>query len=311
MPAGSAADVLPRSLVACVAAIIEVDPDTLPPPFARADGISTGSGAADAEADLWRQLGEALATRGIGVVPVMDPAGFSWGGWWIARLIGPGSQPGGVPAGAYVVMSGTPSDVVFDPAGVSTAVSSTGERGGVVAQGWVLTRPMLDLIPTRSDPQRTAGVVEQLFRAGGPAGTPEELASAEVTVAGIVGDRYAVGQGHFSVGGRGGEAVTLIQAESLEFLTREHEITLPPGAHRRNVVTRGIDVHSVLGQRFWVGEVECYGQRVAEPCAWLQTLTPPGTLRGLVHRGGIRADVLTPGTVHLGDTVCKSFDLTS
>jgi hypothetical protein len=275
LPSGTAAPVSTRSLVACLAAVLEVDPGTLPCP---PDG------------DPWPALGEALATHGLGVVPVRDPAGFSWGGWWVARL----ADGSGAPADRYVVLAGTPSDVVFAPAGTGAA------PGAPVAEGWVPTRPALDL---PGDPQRVAGVVEALFRAAGPGRPPEALAVAEVGLPGITGDRYAAGAGHFSSGGRGGEALTLIEAESLDLLAEDHGIRLPDGAHRRNVVTRGIDLHGLLGQRFRVGDVECYAQRVAEPCAWLQTMTPPGTLRGLVHRGGIRADVVGPGTVAPGGEV--------
>jgi MOSC domain-containing protein YiiM len=69
------------------------------------------------------------------------------------------------------------------------------------------------------------------------------------------------------------------------------------------VVTRGIDLNALVGRHFRIGTVPCYGQRLAEPCSWQQKLTPPGTLRGLVHRGGLRADVLADGTIGLGDRV--------
>jgi hypothetical protein len=274
LPSGSA-PLATRSLVACVAAILEEDPHSLPCPV---DG------------DPWPQLAEALATRTLGVVPVRNPAAFGWGGWWIARL----ATTDGTPAEQYVVMAGTPSDVVFAPAGTGATA------GAPVAEGWVPARPALAL---PRDPERVAGIVEGLFRCGGSAGLSEALDVAEVTGAGIVGDRYAAGIGHFSAGGRGGEALTLVEAESLELLERDHGILLPDGAHRRNVVTRGIDLHGLLGRRFRIGAVECYAQRLAEPCAWLQTLTPPGTLRGLVHRGGIRADVVVPGHIQPGDVV--------
>ena len=66
---------------------------------------------------------------------------------------------------------------------------------------------------------------------------------------------------------------------------------------------RGIDLNALLGKRFRVGEALCHGQRLAEPCSWLQRTTPPGTLRGLVHRGGLRADILEGGVARVGDTV--------
>ena len=91
-----------------------------------------------------------------------------------------------------------------------------------------------------------------------------------------------------------------MEAEQLEALELSARST---AAARRNVVTRGIDLNALVGRRFRVGEVECLGQRLCEPCAHLQRLTAPGTLRALVHRGGLRADVLTDGTIRVGDAV--------
>jgi MOSC domain-containing protein YiiM len=53
-----------------------------------------------------------------------------------------------------------------------------------------------------------------------------------------------------------------------------------------------------------VGEVEAVGVELSEPCTKLRRLTgEPGVLRGLVHRGGLRADVLTDGVIRVGDPV--------
>ena len=72
---------------------------------------------------------------------------------------------------------------------------------------------------------------------------------------------------------------------------------------RRNVVMRGLDLNVLVGQRFSVGEVVCVGQRLCEPCAHLELLATPGILRSLVHRGGLRADVVGDGTIRVGDRV--------
>jgi MOSC domain-containing protein YiiM len=69
---------------------------------------------------------------------------------------------------------------------------------------------------------------------------------------------------------------------------------------RRNVVTRGIDLNALVGRRFRVGKVECLGQRLCEPCSHLEHLTTKGALRALIHRGGLRADVLSDGEVTTG-----------
>jgi MOSC domain-containing protein YiiM len=117
---------------------------------------------------------------------------------------------------------------------------------------------------------------------------------------GLRGDRY------FSDAPREqGEArdITLIQAEALEGLLEEHGIELSGAESRRNVLTRGIDLNALVGRRFTVGEAECVGIELCEPCNHLQKMTQPGVLRGLVHRGGLRADVVRGGRIAVGDTV--------
>jgi MOSC domain-containing protein YiiM len=100
-----------------------------------------------------------------------------------------------------------------------------------------------------------------------------------------------------------GRAVTLIAAEAVEAMESEHGISLEPAATRRNVVTRGVDVNALVGKRFRIGHVECEGVELCEPCEHLQSITKPGIIKGLVHRGGLNADVLTDGEIAVGDTV--------
>lgn len=99
------------------------------------------------------------------------------------------------------------------------------------------------------------------------------------------------------------QELTLIATEALDALAIEHEIELTAAESRRNVATRGIDLNALEGKRFRVGDVECEGIELCEPCNHLQGLTKPGVLRGLVHRGGLRAAILTNGEIAVGDAV--------
>ena len=75
---------------------------------------------------------------------------------------------------------------------------------------------------------------------------------------------------------------------------------------RRNLLTRGVDLDRLVGARFRVGEVECEGIELCEPCRHLEGLTYPGVLRGLVHRGGLRAAILEDGEIAVGDPVAAA-----
>jgi hypothetical protein len=115
---------------------------------------------------------------------------------------------------------------------------------------------------------------------GSEAGGPLELVPTVRTYAGrgLEGDRN-----FHPAGAPPGTALTLVEEEVVE------DVGLPPGATRRQLTVRGVRLNELVGERFAVGEVECYGVELCEPCLHLQTLTRPGLLRDLVHRGGLRA----------------------
>jgi MOSC domain-containing protein YiiM len=122
---------------------------------------------------------------------------------------------------------------------------------------------------------------------------PVERAETEAGL-GIRGDRY--------FGDPEAEQLTLIEAEAIERLAAEHDVSLGPGGTRRNLTTRGIDLGSLIGRRFRVGEAVCEGLERCEPCLYLAKLTDPRVLRGLVHTG-LSAAVLEGGTIRVGDPV--------
>jgi len=225
-----------------------------------------------------------LAERNLGLVPVDDPAAFDWPGQWIA-VVRDGE------AEHALVMFGSPSGVWLDPSGL--------EHGGTrIAAGWMLTPLDLHLPTDRPyGAVPAAGTVAAILLAPAAEAPLAHADEAEALAGrGLAGDRYAAGRGTFSGPGRGYE-LTLVEAEVLD------ELELPWEEARRNVVTRGISLNGLVGRRFLIGSVECVGRRLAEPCAHLERLARPGLLRPLVHRGGLRADIVTGGVIRLGDEV--------
>ena len=112
---------------------------------------------------------------------------------------------------------------------------------------------------------------------------------------GLVGDR------HFHPdGAKPGQALTLVDEAEVE------RVGLPPGATRRQVTVSGVDVNALVGKHFRVGEVECYGVELCEPCLHLESMTRPGIIKELTHRAGLNADILVGGTIRVGDDVVVS-----
>jgi MOSC domain-containing protein YiiM len=97
--------------------------------------------------------------------------------------------------------------------------------------------------------------------------------------------------------------LTLIEAEALEMLGRDHGIALDAASSRRNVLTRGVSLNDLVGKRFRVGPLECRGIELCEPCSHLESLTQKGVIKGLVHRAGLNAEILVGGPLRPGDAV--------
>lgn len=255
-----------RSFAICAAHVLEIPADQVPP-------------ASELSVREW------LAQHGVGAVYVVDGDAFAWPGRFLGRLRD---------TGEWVVMFGVPPAVLYDP--VARASGSVGLDAAVV----IAPHQLGQCDKTQA---ATAGTVEIIALATHAEAPMHVVASAQATAGhGLEGDRYADGNGTFSQTGGRGHDLTFIEAEAIDALA-EDGIALAPEDARRNVVTRGTDLDALIGRRFRVGEVVCLGRRRCEPCAHLHRVTKPGVLAGLVHRGGLRADVLIGGTIHTGDRI--------
>lgn len=117
---------------------------------------------------------------------------------------------------------------------------------------------------------------------------------------GILGDRYhhraaedEVQQNHLS----------LISKEELDAFLARHKVEIEYGNFRRNILTTGIDLNSLLGKRFKVGQALCQGIELCEPCAFLAATVHRAVLPELEEKAGIRAIILEGGNLQVGNTI--------
>ncbi|MQA05635.1 MAG: hypothetical protein GEV07_23940 [Streptosporangiales bacterium] len=285
LPTAPSASALTRGFAACLASVTEVPVTELPLP---AGDLAGALGA-------WRTW---LAERGSGLVPIADPTRFQWAGWWIAVVQTPDSGPSGtLPQNATEVAAlafGTPPGIVLSPQNPTLLGRATADLPITAAYAVASLDPVLRPTPATPD---LHGTVEGLAIA--PA-AEADMRLLEVTQArasrGLDGDRYAAGAGTFSprADRRPGYDLTLMAAEVLDELTAAGH-TVDFTTTRRNLLTRGIDINALVGRTFYIGDVLCEGRRLCEPCAHLDRLSGPGLLRPLIHKGGLRVDILTDG----------------
>src|SRR3954453_5272306 len=118
---------------------------------------------------------------------------------------------------------------------------------------------------------------------------------------GIVGERHFLEE----PASRSGNDLTLVDRAAVEAFVSETGIEVTPAETGGNVVTEGVDLNALVGKRFRVGEVECLGVELCEPCSHLESMTRPGIIKELVHRAGLNADIVVGGTIRVGDAVAE------
>ncbi len=281
---------LTRSFAACVASVTETPIVEVPQPRADLPGAISH----------WRSW---LAGRGAGLVTLAKPASFNWPGYWLAVLGKPGPRAS-VGDAAVVLMFGTPAGVVLSPQNPSLLGRAASDLS--VREGYVLCGLDPAFIASKSPLPQLSGTVAAIALAQRATDKMYPVDHARALAnRGLDGDRYAAKAGTFTPANDTvrGYDLTLIEAEVLDGLTLPEGRRIGYAEARRNIVTHGIDLNALVGRRFRVGNVECLGQRLCEPCSHLERLTAKGALRGLIHRGGLRADVLSDGEVNTGDLI--------
>jgi MOSC domain-containing protein YiiM len=157
---------------------------------------------------------------------------------------------------------------------------------------------------------KTRGSVVSIHIAPAPRAPVVSLAEIEAIAGkGLERDRYYLKTGTYSKTPGSGREVTLIEIEAIEALRREYEIDIDAAQARRNIVTRGAALNHFIDREFEVGEAVLRGTRLCEPCAHLEKLTVKGVMRGLIHRGGLRADVVRGGIIRVGDTISTTSEM--
>ena len=149
--------------------------------------------------------------------------------------------------------------------------------------------------------------VERIFIVPSPGAPQRECESVAVVAgAGIEGDRY------FDRHDEPGQNISLVEAEELEAFMREHGRPNDVSVSRRNLVTRGVRLNELVGQEFFIGQVRLRGVELCEPCLGLGSalaspqLPAAAVVKRLLHRAGLRADVLSSGVIARGAKLAKS-----
>lgn len=107
---------------------------------------------------------------------------------------------------------------------------------------------------------------------------------------GLFGDRFFDFQQDYK------GQVTFFSSEVFETVCAALEVKdKSPGVVRRNIITAGVDLNTLIGERFEVQGVGFEGVCECRPCHWMNTAIAPGAEAALRGRGGLRARILSDG----------------
>jgi MOSC domain-containing protein YiiM len=111
---------------------------------------------------------------------------------------------------------------------------------------------------------------------------------------GILGDRFF----DYKPGYKG--QITFFELEVFAAISREFGVRdKAPSAFRRNVITEGADLNSLIGMEFEIQGVHFRGEEECRPCHWMNGAFAPGAEQFLKGRGGLRATILTGGKLRV------------
>ncbi len=148
------------------------------------------------------------------------------------------------------------------------------------------------------------GRLEHIHITAAKRGAMEPLAEARLIAGkGIEGDRYFLGTGTYSSRPEPGRQVTLIEAETLVALARDHGLELAPHEHRRNLTVSGVPLNHLVGRRFRVGDVLLEATRLNVPCKYLVLVTGKEVYQPLLNRSGLNCRIVEGGTIRPGDSL--------
>lgn len=150
----------------------------------------------------------------------------------------------------------------------------------------------------------TAGSVIGIWLTPDTAAPMQRVPSARLLAGrGLEGDRYALGGGTWADYPDLEKQLTLIDADDVAAVARDTGAELTPGDLRRNLVTTGIDLPSLVGGWFAIGEALLFGMKRCPPCTHLERMTGVRLIKPMVHRGGINAAVFVGESIRDGDVV--------
>ncbi len=130
-------------------------------------------------------------------------------------------------------------------------------------------------------------------------GTAKTISHTEITLykgKGLDNDRFEFSK----------YPVTLFSYEVIDEISKSLGFQVDPKLFRRNIITSGIHLNSLIGEKFMLGDVLCEGVSHCAPCTWMNAAIADGTYKLMKGRGGLRIKILSDGTIKCGENILQT-----
>ena len=126
----------------------------------------------------------------------------------------------------------------------------------------------------------------------------------EVTSIEVLANKGVVGDRHFHEFNDPYNQLSIIEAENIDYYNTKYGLEIPYINFRRNIVTRGINLNELVGQKFTIGNVKLEGIDLCRPCRHLtEVLSQENILKEFLRRGGLRCQILSSSEISIGDKI--------
>jgi len=115
---------------------------------------------------------------------------------------------------------------------------------------------------------------------------------------GLINDR------HFMENNNKKSQITLIEIENINYYNQISLTSISPISFRRNIITEGIRLNELINKEFLIGEIKVKGHDLCRPCKYLQeSLKQKNLVKELLHKGGLRCEILKGGKIFAGSEI--------
>ena len=122
----------------------------------------------------------------------------------------------------------------------------------------------------------------------------------------VVQGRGVLKDRHFSENKNKREQISLIESENIDYYNNKSNTQIPYISFRRNVITKGIKLNDLVGNKIIIGSIELLAHDLCRPCKHLQEILGfNDIIKEFLLKGGLRCEIINSGKISVGDKITR------